>query len=176
MTKLKQNLTDLLKSSGRSKSDVEHATQISHPTILRMFDVDDPSIPDFDKIYRVVAYLGGSLDQIAGLSGVSADLVSGLEAAIADKSEKIRMLEAHINDLHHLVDEKQVSIDDKSDHITTLRSSLTEEKNDKREYSMQLTRAQKLNLRLIAIVVILSLALAAAIASILVYAIIFKNL
>lgn len=176
MTKFKQNLTDLLNSSGRTKADVEHATQISHPTILRMFDAEDPSIPDFDNIYRVVAYLGGSLDRIAGLSGVSADLVAGLEATIADKNEKIRLLEAHIVDLRHLVDEKQVSIDDKSDHIATLRSSLTEEKNDKRENANQLSRAQKINLRLLALIVILSLTLAAAIAVIVGYTVMFGNL
>ena len=57
------NLKELKKTKGMSSKQIAEATSLPERTVARIFSGDTPN-PYVDTLYRIVAVLGGSLDDI----------------------------------------------------------------------------------------------------------------
>ena len=57
------NLKELKKAKGMSSKQIAEATNLPERTVVRIFSGDTPN-PYVDTLYRIVAVLGGSLDDI----------------------------------------------------------------------------------------------------------------
>lgn len=110
---IKHNLRELLAASGMKQSGLERVTQLSHPTIARMCNENDPSAPDLINLISAVKALGGSLDKICGL--VSDEIPMDASAQIADNainaySELLILKDAQIADKDKQIEEKNRQI------------------------------------------------------------------
>lgn len=84
MNVIKHNLNLQRIASGFKNAEVERLSELSHSTIARMFDENDPSIPDLISLIIVLKIIGGSFDKICGL--VSDDVPMDASAQIADNA------------------------------------------------------------------------------------------
>lgn len=57
------NLKELKKTKGMTSKQIAEATNLPERTVVRIFSGDTPN-PYVDTLYRIVAVLGGSLDDI----------------------------------------------------------------------------------------------------------------
>lgn len=110
---IKHNLRELLAASGMKQSGLERVTQLSHPTIARMLNENDPSAPDLINLISAVKALGGSLDKICGL--VSDDVPMDASAQIADNamsaySELLTVKDTQIADKNKQIADKDRQI------------------------------------------------------------------
>lgn len=103
-----ENLKELKKSSGMSARQIADATKIPESTIKRIFagDTDNPYV---DTLRRIVAVLGGSLDDLFAESKLvvaNTDLIA-LQAERDKLAAENATLKAELDRLHLILEHKE---------------------------------------------------------------------
>ena len=102
------NLKELKKSSGMSAKQIADATHIPESTVKRIFagDTDNPYV---DTLRRIVAVLGGSLDDLFAESKLvvaNTDLIT-LQAERDKLAAENATLKAELDRLHLILEHKE---------------------------------------------------------------------
>lgn len=86
----------LKEKDGRTQSELAEAANVNASTIGKYFSGINDDSANFEIVRRLVATMGGSLDELAGMeTGAERDLgayqmvVAGLEARLGEKDERI---------------------------------------------------------------------------------------
>lgn len=80
------NLKELKKAKGMSSKQIADATSLPERTVSRIFSGDTPN-PYVDTLYRIVAVLGGSLDDV--LTDSKAVVGSKTLAALQEEADRL---------------------------------------------------------------------------------------